>query len=234
MRPLSCDPFPDIRRAVSEFGSIQFTQAQEFHGLAVHEKDLRQIDGHCAPLLFQQRPTALIVKLDLIENLVLLERVLAGGHRTPLRAATELVIYAIAGLSKFNFRVARSNEKWIGGIVGLVTGAVSAATGVQVIPSMPFMQAIGMEKDELVQSLGVFFTVATVALAFNLTSAGLLSVSTALPGAVAMGSAFAGMFIGQAVRSRMQPEAFRRWFLIAMIFLGLYLVGSAVYKMTAS
>ena len=145
-----------------------------------------------------------------------------------------LVIYAIVGLSKFNFSVARSNEKWIGGIVGLVTGMVSAATGVQVVPSMPFMQAIGMEKDELVQALGVFFTVATLALAFTLTSAGLLSASTALPGAVAMASAFAGMFIGQVVRSRMQPEAFRRWFLIAMILLGLYLAASAVYNMTAS
>jgi uncharacterized membrane protein YfcA len=145
-----------------------------------------------------------------------------------------LVIYAIVSLSKFNFSVARSNEKWIGGIVGLVTGAVSAATGVQVIPSMPFMQAIGMEKDELVQALGVFFTVATLALAFNLTSAGLLSASTALPGAVAMVCAFAGMFIGQAVRSRMQPEAFRRWFLIAMIVLGLYLAASAIYNMAAS
>ena len=145
-----------------------------------------------------------------------------------------LVIYAIVGLSKFNFSVARSNEKWIGGIVGLVTGMVSAATGVQVVPSMPFMQAIGMEKDELVQALGVFFTVATLALAFNLTNAGLLSASTALPGAVAMACAFAGMFIGQAVRSRMQPEAFRRWFLIAMIFLRLYLAASAVYNMTAT
>jgi uncharacterized protein len=145
-----------------------------------------------------------------------------------------LVIYAIMGLSKFSFSVARSNEKWIGGIVGLITGAVSAATGVQVIPSMPFMQAIGMEKDELVQALGVFFTVATLALAFNLTSAGLLGASTALPGAVAMASAFAGMFIGQAVRVRMEPEAFRRWFLIAMILLGLYLAASAIYNMTAS
>jgi uncharacterized protein len=144
-----------------------------------------------------------------------------------------LVIYALTGLSKFNFRVARSDEKWIGGIVGLITGVVSAATGVQVIPSMPFMQAIGMEKDELVQALGVFFTVATVALAFNLTSAGLLSASTALPGAVAMTAAFTGMFIGQAVRSRMKPEVFRRWFLIAMILLGLYLAGTAVYKLWA-
>ena len=141
-----------------------------------------------------------------------------------------LVIYAIIGLNKFSFDVARRDEKWIGGIVGVMTGVVSAATGVQVIPSMPFMQSIGMEKDELVQALGVFFTVATVALAFNLTSAGLLTAATAWPGAVAMAASFTGMFVGQAVRSRLQPETFRRWFLIAMILLGLYLAGSAVYN----
>src|SRR4030088_1275124 len=138
-----------------------------------------------------------------------------------------LLIYAIVGLNQFSFSVPRSDEKWVGGIVGVITGVVSAATGVQVIPSMPFMQAIGMEKDELVQALGVFFTVATVALAFNLTSAGLLNASTTVPGAVAMAGSFTGMFIGQSVRSRMQPEAFRRWFLVAMILLGLYLTVSA-------
>jgi uncharacterized protein len=143
-----------------------------------------------------------------------------------------LVIYAIIGLSDLRLSVARRDEKWIGGIVGLITGVISAATGVQVIPSMPYFQAIGMEKDELVQALGVFFTVATLALAFNLSSAGLLNESTALPGIVALAGSFIGMAVGQAVRSRMQPETFRRWFLIAMIFLGLYLAGSAIYNLT--
>ena len=141
-----------------------------------------------------------------------------------------LVIYAVIGLSKFSFHVARADERWIGGIVGLITGVVSAATGVQVIPSMPFMQAIGMEKDELVQALGVFFTTATLALAFNLTAGGLLTPANAVPGAVGMACAFAGMYIGQTVRARMPAEAFRRWFLIAMILLGLYLAGSALLK----
>jgi hypothetical protein len=68
-------------------------------------------------------------------------------------------------------------------------------TGVQVIPSMPFMQAIG-----------VFFTVATIALALNLTTAGLLDQSAALPGVIAMVCSFAGMASGQAVRSRMQVK----------------------------
>jgi uncharacterized membrane protein YfcA len=141
-----------------------------------------------------------------------------------------LVIYAVLGLSKFSFKVARRDEKWIGGIVGLITGVISATTGVQVIPSMPFMQAIGMEKDELVQALGVFFTVATLALAFNLTTSGLLTAATALPGAVAMAASFTGMFIGQAVRTRMRPDLFRRWFLISMILLGIYLAASALLK----
>jgi hypothetical protein len=151
----------------------------------------------------------------------------------PVVLGVLLVIYALLGLGHISFQVARRDEKWIGGIVGVVTGVISATTGVQVLPSMPYMQSIGMEKDELVQALGVFFTVATVALAFNLTSAGLLSAATALPGAVAMACAFTGMAIGQAVRARMEPEAFRRWFLIAMIFLGLYLVGSAAYELLA-
>ena len=141
-----------------------------------------------------------------------------------------LAIYAAIGLGKFKFSVAPSNEKWVGGIVGVITGVISAATGVQVVPSMPFMQSIGMEKDELVQALGVYFTVATLALAFNLTSAGLLSAATALPGVIALAASFAGMFIGQAVRTRMEPDTFRRWFLIAMIFLGIYLIGSALYN----
>ena len=152
------------------------------------------------------------------------------AHYLPVALGVLLVFYAALGMSQVAFTVARRDEKWIGGVVGVVTGVISAATGVQVIPSMPFLQAIGMEKDELVQALGVFFTVATLALGFTLTRSGLVNSATALPGAVAMASSFAGVFLGQAVRSRMDAERFRRWFLIAMIFLGLYLAGTAIYK----
>jgi uncharacterized membrane protein YfcA len=152
------------------------------------------------------------------------------AHLTTIALGLLLVLNSIIGLSKFSFSVARRNEKWVGGIVGLVTGMISAASGVQVIPSVPFLQAIGMEKEELIQALGVFFTVATLTLGFNLTSAGLLTTATALPGAVAMVCSFIGMFVGQAVRSRLQPELFRRWFLIGMIVLGIYLASSALYE----
>ena len=145
-----------------------------------------------------------------------------------------LAINAVIGLCKFDFTVARQNEKWVGGMVGLITGMISAATGVQVIPSMPYLQAIDIGKDEFVQALGVFFTVATLALALNLTASGLLTAATALPGAVAMVASFTGMFIGQAVRTRLQPDIFRRWFQIGMIVLGLYLASNALAKLMSA
>jgi uncharacterized membrane protein YfcA len=141
-----------------------------------------------------------------------------------------LVINAVISLTRFGLRITRRDESWIGAIVGVLTGLISAATGVQVVPSMPFMQAIGMEKDELVQAMGVFFTVATVALAFSITASGLLTAATALPGAIAMGGSFAGMWAGQLVRARMPADSFRRWFQVAMILLGLYLAISALAK----
>jgi uncharacterized membrane protein YfcA len=144
-----------------------------------------------------------------------------------------LVGYAVIGLTQLRLRVAPRNEKWVGGIIGLITGAISASTGVQVIPSVPFIQAIGMEKDELVQALGVFFTVATLALSVNVSAAGLLNGTTAILGSIALACSFAGMFVGQNVRAKMPTEAFRRWFLIGMILLGIYLAGSAVYELTA-
>jgi hypothetical protein len=152
------------------------------------------------------------------------------AHYTTIALGLLLAINAVIGLSKFSFTVARQNEKWIGGIVGVVTGLISAATGVQVIPSMPYLQAIGLEKEELIQALGVFFTVATVTLGFNLTSAGLLTAATALPGAVAMVCSFIGMYIGQSIRMRLQPDVFRRWFHVAMILLGIYLAFSTILK----
>jgi uncharacterized membrane protein YfcA len=144
-----------------------------------------------------------------------------------------LVIYAIVSLRKFAVTVKSRDEKWIGGVIGLATGVISAATGVQVIPSMPFMQALGMKKDELIQALGVFFTVATLVQAFNLSAAGILDESIALPGVIALASSFTGMAIGQAVRTRLEPDTFRRWFLISMIVLGIYLALAASYEIFA-
>jgi uncharacterized membrane protein YfcA len=92
-----------------------------------------------------------------------------------------------------------------------------------VIPAVPYLQAIGLEKEELVQALGPSFTVSTLALSFNLASAGALNVGVARPALLALVMACAGMWVGQTLRRALQPATFRCWFFIGPLVLGLYL-----------
>jgi uncharacterized protein len=92
-------------------------------------------------------------------------------------------------------------------------------------PAVPYLQAIGFEKEELVQALGPSFTVSTLALTVNLASAGALNVGVAGPALLALASA--GMWVGQTLRRALQPATFRRWFFIGLLVLCLYLAASA-------
>lgn len=138
-----------------------------------------------------------------------------------------LIIYAATGLGSIRFAVGQTQERWLGPATGAVTGVIAAATGVFVIPSVPYLQAIGLEKEQLVQALGLSFTVSTLALAVNLGRAGALNVALAAPTLLALGTACAGMWLGQNLRGRLPPQTFRRCFFGGLLLLGAYLVASA-------
>lgn len=147
----------------------------------------------------------------------------AARYGTALLGAA-LVLYALTGLASVRLAVGEDQEPWLGPIVGAATGLITAATGVFVIPAVPYLQAIGLEKEELVQALGLSFTVSTVALTLNLVLVGALKASVAGSAVAALAMACAGMWIGQALRLRMQPTTFRRGFFVGLLVLGVYLV----------
>jgi uncharacterized membrane protein YfcA len=134
-----------------------------------------------------------------------------------------LALYALTGMFEWRFSVAKKWEPILSPLAGAITGLITAATGVFVIPAVPYLQAIGMEKEELVQALGLSFTVSTLALAVNVGIEGGIHVSAAGDTVVALGLACVGMWIGQAIRLRLSPEVFRKWFFVALLLLGFYL-----------
>lgn len=139
-----------------------------------------------------------------------------------------LAIHAATSLASVRLSVAAQSERWLGPIIGVLTGLMSAATGIFAIPAVPYYQAIGLEKEELVQALGLSFTVSTLALAFNLASDSALSLAQAPAAIAALVEACIGMWMGQALRTRMRPETFRIIFLLGLLALGLYLIARAV------
>jgi hypothetical protein len=68
-----------------------------------------------------------------------------------------LMLYALAGLFSLQLRVPARHEAWLGPVMGAATGLVTAATGVFVIPAVPYLQGLGLARDALVQALGLAF-----------------------------------------------------------------------------
>lgn len=97
---------------------------------------------------------------------------------------------------------------------------MTGGTGVFVIPAVPYLQALGLTKDDLVQALGLSFTVSTIALAMGLGAHGAFQIDHLALSAAAVIPALAGMWAGQLVRNRISPVAFRRGFLVCLLLLG--------------
>lgn len=147
-------------------------------------------------------------------------------HGAPLLGAA-LALYAVSGLAAWRFVVPPAREGALGPLFGAATGLVTALTGVFAIPVVPYLQGIGLEKEELVQALGLSFTVSTAALAVNVAAAGALQVAIAGPTLAALAAAGAGMALGQALRRRLSPALFRRLFFLGLLVLGVYLLARA-------
>jgi len=157
---------------------------------------------------------------------------LLTGDSTMLTAAAlgaALALYAVLGLSKVTFAVPPRAEPWLSPLMGVVTGVVTGATGVFVIPSAPYIQALGMDKDRTVQAFGLSFTVSTAALAAALALEGAYEVSVAGASVLALLPAALGMAAGQWVRGRISAAVFRLCFFVGTLLLGLHLAARTVF-----
>jgi uncharacterized membrane protein YfcA len=135
-----------------------------------------------------------------------------------------LVAYALVGIKAAKLRVPAGTERWLGPIIGITTGIATAATGVFVLPAVPYLQALGFDKDELVQALGISFIVSTLALSFGLIGAGALDLGVAWHSLLALVPALGGMAVGTAIRARISAATFKISFFAGLLALGCYLI----------
>ncbi|QXI37875.1 sulfite exporter TauE/SafE family protein [Pseudomonas xantholysinigenes] len=135
-----------------------------------------------------------------------------------------LLLYALHGLSGRGWRIAPAHERWLGPLCGLLTGMVTAATGVFVMPAVPYLQGLGLDREALVQALGLSFSVSTLALAIGLAGQDALGGQALGASLLMLAPALLGMFIGQWLRGRISAVLFKRCFFIGMALLGSHLL----------
>lgn len=157
---------------------------------------------------------------------VILFRVDPGIMNATLGAV--LALYALLGLTAVRFRVPPAQEPYLTPLAGAATGVVVGTTGSLVMPVVPYFQALGLDKDTLVQAMGLSFATSSLALGIALAGHRSLEIEGLVVSTLALVPAMIGMHLGQWVRARISPETFRRWLFISLLILGANLVWKGV------
>ncbi|MCA0275714.1 MAG: sulfite exporter TauE/SafE family protein [Proteobacteria bacterium] len=152
-------------------------------------------------------------------------RLITSSYTTAVTAGLGLVLlaYAVLGLLRLRMSVPPAIEPWASPLVGAATGVMTGATGVFVIPAVPYLGGLGLGRDDLVQVLGLSFTVSTAALAIGLWMNGAVPMQSLGISAYAVLPALLGMWLGGWLRGRVEPETFRRWFFAGLAVLGAHI-----------
>jgi len=100
-------------------------------------------------------------------------------------------------LLSFALRVPPRAEWWLALLAGVLTRFLSTVTGVFVIPLVPDLNALSLQRDELIQALGLSLVTSFAVLAVALTRVSLLGASL-----FALAPAGVGVLFGQWLRPR--------------------------------
>lgn len=145
-----------------------------------------------------------------------------AGQWASVALGVALVLYACWGLAGKVRAVPPSARGWAGPLAGFVTGWITAATGVFVIPAVPYLQALALPRDHLIQAMGMSFTVSTVALAAGLWLNGSYPAASVGISLAMLVPALLGMAAGQRLRGVLSVRAFKTVFFCSLILLGIY------------
>lgn len=131
-----------------------------------------------------------------------------------------IMIYSIVSLMNVRFPPPGRNEKYLSPLFGLLGGAVGGMSGMYAMPVVPYLQTLGLKRDELIQSIAIWFV----------TGAGIMISVIGINGAytpplvvltvIASILSLIGIWLGGMARGRMSEKVFVKTFLVAFLFLG--------------
>ena len=135
-----------------------------------------------------------------------------------------IATYALSGLSGIPLMPRVRRETIASPVVGLATGMLAGATGNISMPALAYLHRLGLPRNDIVQMLGILFTLGAAMLGLMLAGHGDYSAELLLVSALTVVPAVLGMLLGQRVRGRLSERSFRRALFSGLLLIGAHLV----------
>ncbi|NES05848.1 MAG: sulfite exporter TauE/SafE family protein, partial [Okeania sp. SIO2F4] len=141
-----------------------------------------------------------------------------------------LFLYALWALRSQPIILSEKMMKWLIVPVGFTTGIINGITGSQIMPILPFLLALDLNKEIFVQAINLSFTLSSMIMLFLLGKIGLLQPSLLSIAVVGILPVAIGINLGSRLRKRLPEEKFRTVVLLFLLVVGLSLIIRFLYN----
>ena len=139
-----------------------------------------------------------------------------------------LMAWCLFAYTNPNLRLPASWAQPLGPVSGFLTGVVNGITGSQVMPAMPYLMALHLDRNLFIQAINCSFTMSSLIMAVGLNHIGLFTMDTTIVSIVGVVLAFSGARLGERIRHRLSSDAFRLALLAILALMGGSLVALAI------
>ncbi|WP_174823562.1 sulfite exporter TauE/SafE family protein [Ruegeria arenilitoris] len=135
-----------------------------------------------------------------------------------------LLLWCAFTFAKPDLRLPAGFERPLAPLSGCLTGLINGVTGSQVMPVVPFLMMLHLERNLFIQALNCSFTLSSFVMAIGLGQLGLFSQDDFLISVLGLGFVFIGLTIGGKIRHRLSETLFRSAIIAMLSVMGVSLV----------
>lgn len=135
-----------------------------------------------------------------------------------------LMTYALWALSNKPFSLSGKGEAGLRIPVGLCTGFVNGLTGSQVMPVLPYLLSLNLEKNAFVQAINISFTLSSLILLLAMNQRGFLLPPTLLLALAGLIPVLVTVYLAGRLQHRLSGVWHRRLVLGFLLLMGLVLL----------
>ncbi len=141
-----------------------------------------------------------------------------------------VLVVAFCALNHFHpqFRLSERRERPVGVAIGFIAGVIGGLSTVHGPPLIMYAASLRLTKEAFVAALGTFFLMGGIFVTVAFVERGVLDRETAPWSLACVVPVIAGMWLGERLGRRIDPERFGKAVLIVLLVLGLNLIRKAL------
>jgi len=139
-----------------------------------------------------------------------------------------LLAFCFFSYTNPNFVLPEKLQTPLAPISGFLTGTINGITGSQVMPSMPYLMSLNLERNIFIQAINCSFTLSSIIMALGLTTLGIMSAQAFVISVVGAFIAVIATRFGERLRNKLSAEQFRKSVLVILTAMAIVLIAKAI------